>query len=65
MSFCGSPGYQTVTFRKKRIKSVQGRDGKAFPDKRQHERRIKFIREGDVVRTAGWLKGELNLFADW
>ena len=38
--------------------------GKEFPDMRQNERRIKFIREGDMVRTAGWLKGELNLFAD-
>ena len=25
---------------------------------RQYERRIKFIRVGDAVRTAGWLKGE-------
>ena len=55
MSFCGSPGYQTVTFRKKRIKSVQGWDGKTFPDKRQHERRIKFIRERKTLleRWAG------------
>ena len=30
---------------------------------RQDERRIKFIRggEGDAVRTAGWLKGEMML----
>ena len=27
--------------------------GKAFPDMRQNERRIKFIRMGDAVRTAG------------
>ena len=38
--------------------------GKEFPYMRQNERRIKFIKKGDVVRTAGWLKGELNLFAD-
>ena len=25
---------------------------------RQDERRIEFIRMGDTVRTAGWLKGE-------
>ena len=47
------------------VSSVMVREplGKEFPDMRQNERRIKFIREGDVVRTAGWLKGELNLFA--
>ena len=27
-----------------------------------YERRIKFIRVGDAVRTAGWLKGEPNLY---
>ena len=27
--------------------------GKEFPDKRQNERRMKFIRVGDAVRTAG------------
>ena len=35
--------------------------GKAFPDMRQNEREIKFIREGDAVRTAGQLKGEPTL----
>ena len=32
--------------------------GKEFPDMRQNEREIKFIRLGDAVRTAGQLKGE-------
>ena len=27
--------------------------GKEFPDMRQNERRIKFIRVGDAIRTAG------------
>ena len=27
-----------------------------------YERRIKFIRVGDAVTTAGWLKGEPNLY---
>ena len=35
--------------------------GKEFPDLRQNEREIKFIRVGDAVRTAGQLKGELRL----
>ena len=35
--------------------------GKEFPDMRQNERRIKFIRVGDAVRTAAWLKGEMML----
>ena len=30
--------------------------GKEFPDTRQDERRIEFIRVGDAVRTAGRLK---------
>ena len=34
---------------------------KEFPDMRQNEREIKFIREGDAVRTAGQLKGEPTL----
>ena len=33
--------------------------GKEFPERRQNERRIKFIRVGDAIRTAGQLKGEL------
>ena len=35
--------------------------GKEFPDMRQNERKIKFIRMGDAVRTVGQLKGELTL----
>ena len=37
------------------------RVGKEFPDMRQNEREIKFIRVGDAVRTEGQLKGELTL----
>ena len=40
---------------------VQTQVGKEFPDVRQSEREIKFIRVGDTVRTAGQLKGELVL----
>ena len=32
-----------------------------FPDMRQNEREIKFIRVDDAVRTAGQLKRELTL----
>ena len=32
---------------------------------RQNERRIKFIRVGDTVRTVSWLKGELTPFVGW
>ena len=35
--------------------------GKEFPDMRQNEREIKFIRVGETVRTAGQLKGEPTL----
>ena len=35
--------------------------GKEFPDMRQNERKIKFIRMGDAVRTVGQLKRELTL----
>ena len=35
--------------------------GKEFPDMRQNEREIKFIRVGDAVSTAGQLTGELTL----
>ena len=35
--------------------------GKEFPDMRQNEREIKFIRVGDAVRTASQLKGEPTL----
>jgi len=34
---------------------------KEFPDMRQNEREIQFIRVGDAVRTAGQLKGEPTL----
>ena len=34
---------------------------KEFPDMRQNEKEIKFIRVEDAVRTAGQLKGELTL----
>ena len=37
---------------------VRARVGKEFPDMRQNERGIKFIREGEAVRTVGRLKGE-------
>ena len=40
---------------------VWARFGKEFPDMRQNEREIKFIRMGDAVRTANQLKGELTL----
>ena len=40
---------------------VWARVGKEFPDMRQNEREIKFIRVGDAVRTANQLKGELTL----
>ena len=42
--------------------SVRGL-GKEFPDMRQNERRMAFIRVGDAVRTVGQLKGQLNAFA--
>jgi len=35
--------------------------GKKFPDMRQNEKEIKFIRVGDAVRTVGQLKGEPTL----
>ena len=37
------------------------RVGKEFPDMRQNEREIKFIRVEDAVRTVGWPKGEWTL----
>ena len=40
------------------IAVVQARVGKEFPDMRQNEREIKFIRMGDIVRTVDQLKGE-------
>ena len=40
---------------------VPARVGKEFPDMRQNERRIKLIRVGDAVRTAGQFKGEPTL----
>ena len=35
--------------------------GKEFPDVRQNERKIKFIRVGDTVRRVGQHKGESTL----
>ena len=35
--------------------------GKEFPDMRQNEREIKFIRMGDTVRTVDQFKRELIL----
>ena len=35
--------------------------GREFPDMRQNEREIKFIRVGDSVRTAGQFKGDPTL----
>ena len=35
---------------------VQGQVGKEFPDMRQSEREIKFIRVGGAARTVGQLK---------
>ena len=35
--------------------------GKEFPDIRQNEKRIKFIRVGDSVRTVGQFKGDPTL----
>ena len=40
---------------------VHAQVGKEFPDIRQKERKIKFIRVGNTVRTAGLLKGEPTL----
>ena len=41
---------------------VREQVGKEFPDMRQDEKRIKFIRVGDTVRTVSWLKREPNPF---
>lgn len=37
---------------------VYAQVGKEFRDMRQNERRREFIRAGNTVRTAGWLKEE-------
>ena len=37
---------------------VRLRAGKEFPDTRQSDREIKFVRVGDTAKTLGWLKGE-------
>ena len=39
----------------------QAQVGKEFPDMRQNEREIKFIRMEDAVKTVGQLRGELTL----
>ena len=41
---------------------VCGWVGKEFPDTRQNERRIEFIKVGEAVRTSGWLKREWTPF---
>ena len=40
---------------------VWERVGKEFPDMRQNEKEIKFIRVRDAIRRAGQLKGEVTL----
>ena len=40
---------------------VQAWVRKEFPDMRQNEKEIKFIKVRDTVRTVGQLKGELLL----
>ena len=37
--------------------------GKEFPDMRQNERRVKFVRVGDTGGKAGRLKGKLTPLA--
>ena len=39
---------------------IQERVGKEFLDMQQNERRTKFIRVGNTIRTAGQHKGELS-----
>ena len=55
-----NPWVRKIPWRRKLSSSTQV--GKEFPDMRQNEGRIKFIRVGDVVRTVDQLKGELNSF---
>ena len=50
-----------TTQKSKKNVVVQAWVGKEFPDMRQNEREIKFIRVEDVVRTAGHLKGDPTL----
>ena len=38
--------------------------GKEFPDMRQNEKRIKFIRVEEAVRTAGRIKVEPTTFTE-
>ena len=58
-----SPATSTTTRRTCSLGSVmvRARVGKEFPDVRQNEREIKFIRVGDAVRAAGQLEGEPTL----
>ena len=44
-----------------RLPCLMLRSGKELLDRRQNERRIKFIGAGDAVRTVGQLKGESTL----
>ena len=41
--------------------AVRAQVGKEFPDMRQNEREITFIRMGDAVRTVGRLKRDPTL----
>ena len=50
-----------VPIRATKIVVVWERVGKEFPDMRQNEREIKFIRMENAVRTAVQLKGEPKL----
>ena len=43
---------------------VYAQVGKESRDMRQNARSIEFIKAGDAVRTAGWLKEELTPFMD-
>ena len=43
---------------------VYAQVGKDSPDTGQNERSIEFIKAGDTVRTAGWLKEQLTPFMD-
>ena len=46
-------GKSTLIFKTGLCVMVHEWVGKEFPDMRQNERRIKFIRVGDAIRTAG------------
>ena len=56
MSFLGSPGYQTVTFRKKRIKRTRLKEGLNSQKVGGSHRRIQEERVGHSLcrRKRGW-----------